>query len=103
MRKEAMKTRLLIFAMVLMTGTLSASSQKDSKTPVISAELKAQFFKAQLAVKSAQEVYQQAQAASQASVQMLIQACGKDFQPSMDQNGDPVCVANPVAKTPEGK
>lgn len=91
-----MKKFIAILALVI---TLPAFAQDKPKPaapatpPAISAELKAQFFKAQLALRAAQDAFQKAQQASTDSVNAINVACGADFQPAMDANGDPSCAA----------
>lgn len=72
------------------------------KPPVLTTDQKLEFFKAQAEYQAAQAkvtedaaTAQQKQTVLQASVKTLTDACGKDFQPSIDPKGYPVCVAKP--------
>lgn len=115
-----MKTRLFVLAIALFMSAISAVPQKPkpvitvdskgnttvngkpvqgggdpSKPPVISDALKAKFFKAQLALQNAQSAFQKAQQDSITAAQEITKACGDGFQPQMDAQGDPACVAKP--------
>lgn len=111
-----MKRALLIFAIA---GVMSAQTTHPianpespkvgadltAKPPVLSDAQKAAFFKAQAQLQAA---IMESDAASQkltkmrdalaAEVKQIQDACGKDFQPQMNHDGDPVCVAKPAAK-----
>lgn len=50
--------------------------------------------------KEADQTAQQKQAALQSAAKLLVDACGKDFGPSLNTMGDPICVAKPK---PEAK
>jgi hypothetical protein len=74
----------------------------SAKPPTISDALKAQFFKAQAQLIQANAQVQQAQAGAKAAqdsftsaIDSLKKACGEGFQPQMDAQQDPSCVAMP--------
>lgn len=88
-----MKLALLSIFLAL---PLAAQPRKPAaKPPAISDALKAQFFKAQSQMIQAEAQVDQKRAAFQQVVQSLNQACGTEFHPQMNPQGDPVCVANP--------
>lgn len=85
-----------------------AAKPDSPKAPAISDTLKLKFFKAESETQGAADQAkqtaqnaQQKQAGFQAVVKELQDACGKDFIPTMDGNGDPVCVVKPAAKEAE--
>jgi len=95
------------FFIAVVLGVSSLALAQEPKPPVkaypptISAELRADLFKAeaqlnqaQLALKNAQEDLPVKQQAFQATVQKLTAVCGK-YNLQLDGNGDPVCVAPP--------
>lgn len=94
-----MKAKLVILCLTLCA--LSAQPQATPKAapppakpavPVISDALKAKFFKAQLEMQAAQKAVKVKAASLQSTVGEITAACGGEFVPQMDANGDPVCV-----------
>lgn len=99
-----------LLALIVIAAATSLSAQKTDPKPVapktppaISAELKAQFFKAQLTLKSAQESYERAQKASMDSVNAINATCGSEFQATMDADGDPSCTVKAKVEEPAKK
>jgi len=103
-----MKRISLVFCFLLASfafaqNPISASAAKpEIKTPVISAELRAAFFKslsqlkdAQSAVDQAQNALQAKQKALQDSVTAINGACGDKFTAQFNKDGDPECVVKP--------
>lgn len=90
--------RKFIAVIILLFATMATAQdkpvQQPKPTPLISAELKARFWKAQTEAYAAQLRLQQAQAKAQAMMEQLTLVCGG--QPTMDQDGDPVCPVPPV-------
>lgn len=98
-----MKT--LISLLFLVSTVAFAQTNPAPKPPVLTADQKLEFFKAQAEYQSAQAkvtedaaTAQQKQTALQASIKTLTDACGKDFTPSIDPKGYPVCVAKPESE-----
>lgn len=101
-------------AILILAASLSAVAQTPAltpkapakaevpKPPTISDGQKAKFFKTQAEMIQAQvqlqhynEIAQQKVTAFQGMVKEIQDACGKDANLQMDQNGDPACVATP--------
>lgn len=94
-----MKSIALIPALILAFLFVDAP-----KPPVLSDALKAKFWKAQTQVQTAKNTYQETaqykmferrNAELNAVVDELTKACGDGFQPQLDKDGDPACVALP--------
>ena len=100
-----------IFGLFLLATSVAFAQDKpkpDAPTPPVLTETqKLEFFKAQAEfqsaaaqAKGAEQAAQQKQATLQTAIKGLTDACGKDFAPSIDTKGYPVCVAKPE---PEAK
>lgn len=91
--------------------TVSAFAQDKPKVeppanpPAVPVEFKAEFFKAQSQMQQTEASLEQtpqwkAAQDKQQAFQLVIvkfqKLCGSDFQPQLDTNGDPVCVAKPT-------
>lgn len=95
-----MKTKAVIIWALAVCGVL-AFGQDKVKPPVITEAVKLAYFKALAEFQASSQNpqvqnYLQKQAAMNDAVQPIVLACGKDFTPSMDAQGNPVCVAKPV-------
>lgn len=97
-----MKLALLSMLLAL---PLAAQAPKPPATPTIPEPVLTRFWKAQSQVQQNEAMLQNARANMQAAVTEMQTACGKDFQPQMNPQGDPACVAKPAAKEtkPNGK
>lgn len=74
--------------------------------PVLSDKLKADYYKAQIHMKRAQEAVQAAQTEFQQMAAEFQKACGDGYEPQIDGNGDPICAvkaAAPAPATPDKK
>jgi hypothetical protein len=94
------------FMLVLCAGTVFAQDAKPKAAPVVPVELRERFFKAQSEYRAsaadAQQATQAAQAknsALQSEIEKLKSACGANFNPNLDKDGEIVCES--VGKTPE--
>lgn len=84
--------------MKLATIAILALAVTAPKPPEISDKLKKDFFKAQIAMREAQERMSAAQKAMQDSVAAMQAVCGADNQPTLDATGEPACVAKVKAE-----
>lgn len=94
-----MKRIALILFIVAFPAFAQAPKAPAKTPPVISDKLQKDFFKAssefqgaQSQVTQATSVAQQKQAAVQAAVKAITDACGVDYHPEVNATGDPVCV-----------
>lgn len=91
--------RLITFLVIgLCVGAMLAQQPKTAKPPAIPDALQARFWKAQTQLKNAQDAARSAEEQSQQVVKEIQAACGAEFQPQMNPQGDPVCVAKPAEK-----
>lgn len=90
---------------VLLTVSAVAQDKPKVEPPAVPVEFKAEFFKAQSQMQQTEasleqtpqwKVAQEKQQAFQAVIVKFQKLCGADFQPQLDTNGDPVCVAKPT-------
>lgn len=102
-----MKKSFLIIPLLLSTVGVT---QQPPKVPVITDAQKIAYFKAsseflaaQSAAQNANQLAQQKQTALQETVKVIAAVCGKEYSPTMDAAGEPVCAANPVAPKTGGK
>jgi hypothetical protein len=87
--------RRIAVLIIILLGAYAALAQapeppKTPTPPQITAEFKAEFFKAQLEMTRAQTTMQTAQAHLQAMIQEFQKLC-KDDEPQVTQQGDPTC------------
>ena len=101
--KRIVLSAILLFAMPLAAQTAAKPTQVAPKPPatppVISDVLKAQFFKAQAFKMQADMQAGKMSDIFQTAVSEMRKVCGDAFTLQTDQNGDPVCVANPARPT----
>lgn len=97
--------RIAIASIVLCSMAVFSQEPKP-KAPTISVDLREKFFKAQSEARLAEGTLQQAtvvaqtkNAALQEQVNKLNTACGTEYTPNLDKDGELVCVDKP--KTPE--
>jgi hypothetical protein len=95
-----MKKMVLFAAMILATGLCVGQ-----KPPVVSDAMRAKLWRAQSDVQLAQIGQQKANDAVQKAQDGMTKvmaewaaACGKDFQPGMDKDGEPGCIAKTEVK-----
>jgi hypothetical protein len=86
----------LALVIVVLALPLAAQTPKPPEAPVISDTIKAQFFKAQSGMIQADQKAQQMRDAFTQIVSALTATCGANFQPQINPQGDPVCVAKPA-------
>lgn len=103
--KGNMKTLTSILSLFLLASTAVYAQDKKPapKPPVLTADQKLEFFKAQAefttASSQAKDANQNAaakQTALQGTIKVITDACGKDFVPNIDAGGYPVCQAKPT-------
>lgn len=98
-----------LFVIVALALPLAAQDPKPPATPTIPEPVLTRFWKAQAQVQQNEAALQNARAKMQAAVTEMQTACGKEFQPQMNPQGDPACVVlnveKPAAKEtkPNGK
>ena len=91
--KSLLTIAVLLFAAIAWSATTA---------PVIDQVLAGRFFKAQaqdvqaqMALQTAKDEATKKQTAFDAVVDELKKACGDKYEPQLNSNGDPVCVAKP--------
>ncbi len=90
----------LSLAMPLIAQT--AKPTVPAKPPVISDSIKMAWLRVEVLQMKTQKQDEETQTATQAVLREIQSACGNDFSPQLNSNGDPECVAKPApAKTPE--
>ena len=94
-RIEGGVKRLWIGWVILLIAAFAFGKDKAAVAPTIPDTLLAKYWKAQAQVKSAQEALQAANLQAQAAIQQIQAVCGAEFQPQLNQQGDPVCTTKP--------
>lgn len=105
-----MKT-MIVLAFCVSTAVAQTAPQKPApaakKVPTISVDTREKFFKAQAEFQNASFALREATQAAQIKNSVLQQqmdalknACGKEYQPNMDKDGEIVCTETPKAAVP---
>lgn len=92
----------LFWPLYLALSIAAVAQPPAPKPPTISDALKLSYFKANseflaasTQAQQAAQLAQQKQALLQAAAKSINDACGKDFVPTLDASGDPVCAIKP--------
>lgn len=101
----------VVIVSALLFSSLALAQETKVKTPPVPTDAqKMAFFKANSEFQAANSQAQQAmaavppkKAALDDAIKSITEACGKDFQPTIDAQGYPACVANPAPVKPAGK
>ncbi len=89
--------KVVIVSALLFSSLAFAQEAKPKAPPVITDAQKMAYFKAnseyQAALSQAQQVVQPRKTALDAASTAIVDACGKEFVPTIDAQGYPACVA----------
>lgn len=73
-------------------GPLAVPTSPAGSAPAVPVALVKDYFKYQLAIRAAQTALQVGEANEKDTLKQIAEACGKDYQPSLDpETGEPVC------------
>ena len=91
----------LCLAAYAATAQQPPTPPKAPEAPQITDAHKAEFFRAQLKMQTAQQAIQAAQAMMQAAVAHLTEDCGKDYNAKLTADGEPMCEKKPSVTSKE--
>ena len=95
--KSLVFSATLLFALPLAAQTPPKTPPAPpAAAPAISAEQRAQFFKAQAFMIQANDAAEKARSNFQDAIAEMKKVCGEKATLQSNQTGDPVCVLNPV-------
>lgn len=105
MIRRVMILTALLFSVYAAVAQAPQEPAKPKTPPVLSDKVKADYYRAQMHIKQAQEMQQVAQAEFKTMGEEFAKACGDDYQPQIDPNGDPICglKPSPAPSTPPKK
>jgi hypothetical protein len=84
---------LLLYAAMFLGAVAFLYAAESPKPPVVSDDLRADFFKAQSELLQAQASMQQAQGAMSTVIENLNKVCGDKYQLQLDAAKNPACIA----------